>query len=33
MLDMKKLPLSRQDFNELVKDNCIYVDKTKHIYR
>ena len=31
---MKKkiLPLSRQYFRELREDNCIYVDKTQHIY-
>ena len=31
---MKKkiLPLSRQSFRDLRKDNCIYVDKTQHIY-
>ena len=30
---MKKLPLSRQDFKELILDNCIYIDKTQLIYR
>ena len=31
---MKKkiLPLSRQSFRKLREDNCIYVDKTQHIY-
>jgi Predicted AAA-ATPase/PD-(D/E)XK nuclease superfamily len=28
----KILPLSRQSFRDLRKDNCIYVDKTQHIY-
>jgi len=30
---MKKLPLSRQDFRELINEDCIYIDKTEHIYR
>ncbi len=30
---MKKLPISRQDFSDLIKSNCIYVDKTKYIYQ
>jgi Predicted AAA-ATPase/PD-(D/E)XK nuclease superfamily len=31
---MKKkiLPISRQSFRDLREDNCIYVDKTQHIY-
>jgi hypothetical protein len=31
---MKKkiLPISRQSFRKLREDNCIYVDKTRHIY-
>ena len=28
----KILPLSRQAFSKLREDNCIYVDKTQHIY-
>ncbi|MBI4646346.1 MAG: AAA family ATPase [Bacteroidia bacterium] len=30
---MKKLPINRQEFSELINDNCIYVDKTKYIYQ
>ncbi len=30
---MKKLPISRQDFRELINENCIYIDKTPLIYR
>ena len=30
---MKKLPIGRQEFSKLIEDNCVYVDKTKHIYR
>ncbi len=29
----KKLPIGKQSFKELIEDNCIYVDKTEHIYR
>jgi hypothetical protein len=29
---MKKLPIGQQDFENLIQDNCIYVDKTKCIY-
>ena len=29
----KILPLSRQSFRTLREDNCIYVDKTQHIYK
>ena len=29
---MKKLPIGRQEFSELIRDNCIYVDKTKYIF-
>jgi Predicted AAA-ATPase/PD-(D/E)XK nuclease superfamily len=29
----KKLPIGKQSFKELITDNCIYVDKTEHIYR
>ena len=29
---MKKLPLNRQEFQVLIEDNCIYVDKTQQIY-
>ena len=30
---MKKLPLGLQSFVQLREDNCVYVDKTEHIYR
>ncbi len=30
---MKKLPLGIQTFSKLREDNCVYVDKTEHIYR
>lgn len=30
---MKKLPINRQEFRSLMEENCIYVDKTRHIYR
>ncbi len=30
---MKKLPLNRQEFRSLINDNCIYVDKTRDVYR
>lgn len=29
---MKKLSLSIQTFSKLIKSNCVYVDKTEHIY-
>ncbi|MGB0839745.1 MAG: AAA family ATPase [Chitinophagales bacterium] len=29
---MRKLPLSKQNFEAIRKDNFIYVDKTKQIY-
>ena len=29
----KKLPIGKQNFKELMEDNCVYVDKTEHIYR
>jgi hypothetical protein len=29
---MKKLPLGTQTFTKLRDDNCVYVDKTEHIY-
>ena len=29
----KILPTSRQNFRDLREDNCIYVDKTQHIYK
>jgi hypothetical protein len=32
-MEKKLLPLGRQSFRELREDNCIYVDKTQHIYR
>jgi hypothetical protein len=28
---MKKLPIGKQDFNNLVTSNCIYVDKTEYL--
>jgi Predicted AAA-ATPase/PD-(D/E)XK nuclease superfamily len=31
-MEKKILPLSRQFFRSLREDNCIYVDKTQHIY-
>jgi hypothetical protein len=31
-MEKKILPLSRQNFRKLREDNCIYVDKTQHIY-
>jgi hypothetical protein len=30
---MKKLPLGFQDFDQLVEDNCVYVDKTQLIHQ
>jgi Predicted AAA-ATPase/PD-(D/E)XK nuclease superfamily len=30
---MKQLPIGRQDFATLREKNCLYVDKTEHIYR
>ncbi len=30
---MKKLPTGRQEFSELIDEKCIYVDKTKFIYK
>lgn len=30
---MKKLPISRQDFRELINEDCLYIDKTKYIYQ
>lgn len=29
---MKKLPIGIQEFSKLIETNCIYVDKTKHIF-
>ena len=29
---MKKLPIGRQEFSEIVNDGCVYVDKTESIY-
>jgi Predicted AAA-ATPase/PD-(D/E)XK nuclease superfamily len=31
-MERKILPLSRQSFRKLREDNCVYVDKTQHIY-
>ena len=31
-MEKKILPISRQSFRDLREDNCIYVDKTQHIY-
>jgi len=28
---MKKLPLGIQTFSKIIKENCVYVDKTRHI--
>jgi len=28
---MKKLPLGIQTFSKLIKNDCLYVDKTRHI--
>ncbi|MGL4942323.1 MAG: AAA family ATPase [Thermoguttaceae bacterium] len=28
----KLLPIGRQDFKTLIEDDCIYVDKTEHVY-
>ncbi|NJO02600.1 MAG: AAA family ATPase [Bacteroidia bacterium] len=30
---MKKLPLSKQFFDVLIRENCVYVDKTEKIYQ
>jgi hypothetical protein len=30
---MKKLPIGTQSFETLRSTNCVYVDKTDHIYR
>ncbi|MBC7473291.1 MAG: ATP-binding protein [Candidatus Sericytochromatia bacterium] len=30
---MKNLPISTQTFKDLIEDNCLYVDKTKDIYK
>ena len=30
---MKKLPIGRQEFSELINENCIYVDKTEFIFK
>jgi hypothetical protein len=29
---MKKLPLGRQDFSEIVNEDLLYVDKTNKVY-
>ena len=29
---MKKLPIGISEFPELRETNCVYVDKTKHVY-
>ena len=29
---MKKLPISVQTFKRMREDNCVYVDKTEHVY-
>lgn len=29
---LKKLPLGKQTFSEIIEDNCLYVDKTAYIY-
>ena len=30
--DMKKLPLGIQNFNKIINENCVYIDKTQYIY-
>ncbi len=30
---MQKLPLGLQSFVQLREDNCVYIDKTEHIYQ
>ncbi len=30
---MKKLPIGKQEFKGLIEQNCIYVDKTKFLFR
>ena len=32
-MEKKLLPISRQSYRKLREDNCIYVDKTRHIYK
>lgn len=32
-MEKKLLPIGKQDFKKLIESNCIYVDKTEHIYR
>jgi hypothetical protein len=32
MKNKKKLPIGVQTFNELIKENYLYIDKTKDIY-
>ena len=29
---MKKLPIGIQSFRKIIEDDCVYVDKTQHIY-
>ncbi|NBV99199.1 MAG: AAA family ATPase [Proteobacteria bacterium] len=29
---LKKLPIGKQTFSEIIEDNCLYVDKTAYIY-
>ena len=29
---MKKLPISKHEFSDLIEENCIYIDKTKLIH-
>ncbi|HEW91914.1 MAG TPA: AAA family ATPase, partial [Thermotogaceae bacterium] len=29
---MKKLPLGKSDFKDIIQNNFVYVDKTKYIY-
>ena len=30
---MKKLPIGIQTFKQIIEDDCVYVDKTQHIYK
>jgi len=30
---MKKLPIGVQDFNKIIEQNCVYVDKTENLYK
>jgi len=30
---MKKLPIGKKDFKNLIEDNCLYIDKTEYLYK